>query len=45
MHLMIWRRGAEGWEEDEVVRPEERLTLDGLGADLSFAEIYEDVFG
>ena len=44
MHFKVWRRGGEGWEADAVVRPDPRLTLEGVGVDLSFAEIYEDVF-
>jgi hypothetical protein len=41
IHLMIWRRTDEGWEEDEVVHPNARLELTPLGLELPL--IYEDV--
>jgi Uma2 family endonuclease len=43
MHLMVWRRTQDGWEEDEVARPDEALLVDPAGVELTFAEIYEDV--
>ena len=43
MHLMVWRRIESGWEEIEIVHPDQSLVLDSVGVELSFAEIYEDV--
>lgn len=42
MHLMVWRRGADGWEETEIVHPEEPLVIEPVGLALTMAEIYED---
>ena len=43
MHLMIWRRTAEGWIEDEVVHPEAALELQSMDVRVALSEIYEDV--
>lgn len=43
MHLMVWRRNADGWQEDEVVRPDEPLALESIGVSLTMTQIYEDV--
>ena len=42
MHLMVWRRGADGWEESEIAHPEEPLVIEPVGVSLTLAEIYED---
>jgi Uma2 family endonuclease len=44
MHLMVWRRNADGaWEESEVIRPDQLLELASVGASLTLAVIYEGV--
>jgi Uma2 family endonuclease len=43
MHLMVWRRTDDGWEEDEVVHPEAHLELTPLHIDLLLKDFYEDV--
>jgi len=43
MHLMIWRRSADGWIEDEVVHPDAALALTSIGVSLPMSVIYEDV--
>ncbi|KAF0176349.1 MAG: hypothetical protein FD124_3067 [Alphaproteobacteria bacterium] len=42
MHLMVWRRGEDGWEESEIAHPEEPLVIETVGVSLTLAEIYED---
>ena len=42
MHLMVWRRTEDGWEETEIAHPEEPLTIEPVGVSLALAEIYED---
>ena len=42
MHLMVWRRTEDGWEESEIAHPEEPLAIDALNVSLTLADIYED---
>jgi Uma2 family endonuclease len=43
MHVMIWRRGEDGWMEAEIAHPEASLDLESVGASVPLLEVYAEV--